>query len=114
MQTAPLTTNNGNKMGAAIRIEYDAYNFATSFECMNITQTTTPVTINFLYDLTFNKTIGVNLTRAYVEAALLQQLAFYYGLWDGTSCGQAYQNETWFVSMSSLDIDIPNPKLGTK
>jgi hypothetical protein len=99
-------------MGTAIRIEYGAYGFATSFECKNITQTTTPVTIKFLYDLAFNKTVGVNLTRAYVEFGLLQQLASYYGLWDGSSCGQAYQDKIWFVNISSLEIDIPNPKLG--
>jgi hypothetical protein len=98
---------------SSIRITFDEYNFATSFECLNVTEATTPVTLNFLYDMAYNKTVGVDLSRANVEAGLLEQVASYYGVWDGTACNKALADRIWYVSMSSLDMDIPNPKLGT-
>ena len=98
-----------------LRIEFDEYNYVTSFECLNATKAKeTPAKISFLYDMAYDKTMGVNMSRAYVEASLLQQVASYYGLWDGTACNKKpAEDQIWFVSMSSLDVDIPNPKLGT-
>lgn len=97
---------------SSIRIKFDEYNYATSFECLKVTEATTPVTISFLYDMAYDQAVGLDLSRAYVEAGLLEQVAAYYGVWDGTACNIALA-DPWFVSLSSLDVDIPNPKLGT-
>jgi len=99
-------------------IEQDAYGFPTTFECQDVNVAVTPVTMTFYYDMAFTRPDSADeleatqdLARAYVEGSLLQQLAAYYGFWDGLACGGQLPDRVWFVKLSSLTLDIRNPKL---
>ena len=103
-----------------VNITQDDYGFPETFECMNRpdNETSTSVTLEFFYDLAFLKPNNtaegpatLDLSRAYVEGSLVQQLAAYYGFWDGLACQGPLPNRTWFIKMSSLAVDVPNPNL---
>ena len=85
-------------------ITLDEYDFPTSFECQNVEEQVYPVTLEYFYDLAFQKPENAdalndtqNLARAYVEGSLLQQMAAYYGLWDGVACEKQLTDDVWFV-----------------
>ena len=95
-------------------ILHDDYGFPITFECvnMNVTDPVTPVEMTFYYDMAHKNTTEQDVSRAYVEGSLVQQLAAYYGFWGGHACNGKLSNRVWFVKLSSLAPDIPNPNLG--
>lgn len=105
-----------------MKVTEDEYGFPITFECQNValneTDTVTSITMEFFYDLAFARPDDMNeldqvtdLARAFVEGSLLQQLAAYYGFWDGQACEGQLEDLVWFIKLSSLEKDIPNPNL---
>lgn len=103
-------------------ITKDNYNFPTSYECsyvaLNKTEIVSSVTLEFFYDLAIQRpelaselNATIDLSRAYVEGNLVSQLAAFYGLVDGSACQGPLPDKTWFISVSSLPTDIPNPNV---
>ena len=104
-----------------VNMTEDEYGFPETFECMHRpkNETSIAVTLEFFYDLAFVKPNStseslatLDLSRAFVEGSLVQQLAAYYGFWDGLACQGPLPNRVWFVKLSSLEKDVPNPNLG--
>lgn len=104
----------------SMRITQDDYGFPETFECTDLqtNETVTSVTLEFFYDLAFTKPDNQDelkatrdVSRAFVEGSLLQQLAAYYGFWDGSACEGQLSNRVWFIKLSSLKQDVPNPNL---
>jgi hypothetical protein len=110
-----------------VNMTEDEYGFPETFECMHRpkNETSTAVTLEFFYDLAFVKPSNndnnstseslatLDLSRAFVEGSLVQQLAAYYGFWDGLACQGPLPNRVWFIKLSSLEKDVPNPNLSS-
>mmetsp|Transcript_30018 Transcript_30018/g.44378 ORF Transcript_30018/g.44378 Transcript_30018/m.44378 type:complete len:395 (+) Transcript_30018:216-1400(+) len=94
-------------------------NFDTEYSCTQLVQYNEPnfIEINFLYDLISPETGDPDFARQQFEFLLLQRIASYFGLQNGSSCLMPPTKDddaftfSHMIQATSLPDDLPNPQL---